>query len=92
MNLYEMTKNEVLEMEYNKLNKQMQEIWNQQLKNPNGWTKTKFERVIAEHKVAIMDAIWTGKIIDDKVLNDYSDIQERFKKEIGENKNIKYKF
>lgn len=85
-NVYEMTKKEYLDSVYEGLSEHRQEVWQEQLKNPDRWIWPSFETEIAKHKVAIIDAIWIGINVEQNVLKDYPNIIERFSKEIEENK------
>lgn len=88
-NIFEMTKKEYLQMVYDSLTEHKKEIWLDQIEKPEGWIKTRIQVEIAKHKVAIIDAIWTGINVSNEVLKDYPDIIEKFKNEIEENKLLK---
>lgn len=82
---YEMTNKEYFKNFYNSLSEFRKEIFKEQEEKPEGWTWTMRTTETAKHKVAIIDAIWTGINVSEKVLKDYPDIKEQFKKEIEEN-------
>jgi len=79
-NIFEVTKKEYLNGIYNTLSEHKKEIWLDQIEKPEGWIRTRIQTEIAKHKVAIMDAIWTGLNVSNEVLKDYPDIIEKLKK------------